>query len=280
MRIIDTKEVIPIIKNLCKKACYALDEDFIEVLKASFEKEESPLGKEILESLIENAIYAKKEQVACCQDTGITIVHMEIGQEVTWEGIPLIDAINEGVRQGYVEGYLRKSVVQDPILRKNTGDNTPAVVRTEIVAGDQVKVTIMPKGAGSENMSRLKMLTPADGIKGIKEFVIETIELAGGKACPPYIVGIGIGGTMDLAAWLAKKSLERPIGDRNKAEHLAALEIELRDIINDLGLGPLGLGGRVTALDVHIEAYACHIASLPIAVNLQCHANRHAVVTI
>ncbi|SET75101.1 fumarate hydratase subunit alpha [Natronincola peptidivorans] len=280
MRIINTDEIVSIIKELCKKACYELDSDFIETLKTSLKEEESKLGKEILDALIENAEYAKEKQVACCQDTGVTVVHMEIGQEVAWEGRPLKEAINEGVRQGYKEGYLRKSVVKDPIIRENTGDNTPAIIKTEIVPGNQVKITVMPKGAGSENMSRLQMLTPADGIEGIKKFVLETIELAGGKACPPLIVGVGIGGTMDYAAWLAKKALQRPVGDESPQEHLKALEKDLKVAINDLGIGPLGLGGLVTALDVHIEAYPCHIASLPVAVNIQCHASRHAAITI
>ena len=280
MRKIRTEELIPIIKELCKKACYELDNELVDKLKETFEEEESELGKEVLDELIQNAEYAKENQVACCQDTGITVVHMEIGQEVFWEGMYLNDAINEGVRQGYEEGYLRKSVVGDPLIRENTGDNTPAVIRTDIVKGDKVKIVVMPKGAGSENMSRLKMLTPADGSEGVKNFVLETIRLAGGKACPPLIVGIGIGGTMDHATWISKKALQRPLGEANKAEHLEKLELELLEEINKTGIGPLGLGGTVTALDVNIEAFPCHIASLPVAVNLQCNSSRHAVVTI
>lgn len=280
MRIINTKEIVPIIKDLVKKACYELDDNVIKSLKKAYEKEESPLGKEILNTLIENALIAKKEQIACCQDTGVTVVHMEIGQEVAWEGECLSKQVNEGVRQGYVEGYLRKSVVKDPITRINTRDNTPAVLHTEIIPGDKVFITVLPKGAGSENMSRLAMLTPADGVEGIKRFVIETVECAGGKACPPLVVGVGIGGTMDKAAWLSKKALVRPIGDKNEQVHLAKLEKQLTKDINDLGIGPLGLGGRITALDVHIETYPCHIASLPVAVNLQCHASRHATFVL
>jgi len=280
VRIINTSEVVPVIKELVKKACYELDENFIESLQDAFKKEESPLGKEIINTLLQNAEFAKNESVPCCQDTGVTIIHMEIGQEVSWEGNLLFDEVNEGVRQGYIEGYLRKSIVSDPILRVNTNDNTPAVLHTEIVSGHEVKITVMPKGAGSENMSRLTMLTPAHGVEGIKQFVIETVELAGGKACPPLVVGVGIGGTMDKTAWLAKKALKRPIGDRNNEKHLADLELELKESINNLGIGPLGVGGRMTALDVHIETYPCHIASLPVAVNLQCHSNRHAVAII
>jgi fumarate hydratase subunit alpha len=277
---INTSEVVPVIKKLVQEACYGLDENVIESLQDALKKEESPLGQEIINTLLENAEFAKQEQVPCCQDTGVTIVHMEIGQEVAWEGNPLFDEVNEGVRQGYVEGYLRKSVVSDPILRVNTNDNTPAVLHTEIVPGSSVTITVMPKGAGSENMSRLAMLTPAQGVDGIKEFVIETVKLAGGKACPPLVVGVGIGGTMDKTAWLAKKALKRSVGDRNKEKHIADLELELLESINDLGIGPLGVGGRMTALDVHIETYPCHIASLPIAVNLQCHSNRHAMAIL
>ena len=280
MRVSNTEEVVPVVKDLVKRACFELDGGFIGSLKDACENEESPLGKEILDTIIKNANFAKNEGVATCQDTGVTVVYLEIGQEVSWEGKGLIDMINEGVRQGYREGYLRNSVVSDPILRENTNDNTPAVIRTEIVPGDKVSITVMPKGAGSENMSRVAMLTPADGVEGVKRFVLETVELAGGKACPPLIVGIGLGGTMDMAPWLAKKALLRSVGYENSKEHLSILEKELLKDINDLGIGPLGVGGRVTALDVHIETYPCHIASLPIAVNLQCHANRHAHATL
>ena len=276
MRIINTSEVIQIIKRLAMKACYELDDNVMDSFRKAYNEEKSPLGKEIISTLIENANLAKKEQIACCQDTGVTVVYLYIGQEVCWEGQPLFDAVNEGVRQGYKDGYLRKSVLSDPILRENSNDNTPAVLYTEIVPGDKVTIKVLPKGAGSENMSRLQMLIPADGVEGIKRFVLETIELAGGKACPPLIVGVGIGGTMDKAAMLAKESLQRPIGDKNKADHLATLEEELLIEINNTGIGPLGIGGLVTALDVHVETYPCHIASLPVAVNIQCHASRHA----
>jgi fumarate hydratase subunit alpha len=280
VRVINTKDIIVVIKELVKKSCYELDDNLIGSLKNALDIEESDLGREIIETLLENADYARKEQIPCCQDTGVAVVHMEIGQRICWEGQPLQDAVNEGVRQGYIEGFLRKSVVRDPIIRENTNDNTPAVLHCDIVPGDKVKITIMPKGAGSENMGRLAMLTPADGVVGIKKFVIETVRLAGGKACPPLIVGVGIGGTMDQAAWIAKKALQRPIGHNNKEEHLYRLEQELKKEINDLGIGPLGVGGRVTALDVHVETYPTHIACLPVAVNLQCHADRHAAAEI
>lgn len=279
-RIIDTKEIINIIADLCKKACYELNDEFVSALKEAIKKEESPYGKDTLELLIKNADYAKKEQIACCHDTGTAVVIMEIGQEVSWKGISLIEAVNAGVRKGYEEGYLRKSIVKDPLDRINTGDNTPCVFHPEIVEGDKVKITVMPKGGGSENMGAFINLVPADGEEGVKNFIMKTIEEAGGKTCHPIIVGVGIGGTMDKCAWLAKKSLLRPIGERNKIAHYAKMEEELLEKINNLGIGPLGMGGRVTALDVHIEAYPCHITSLPVAINLQCHASRYATVTI
>lgn len=279
-RIINTNEIIDVIADLCKKACYELSEEFINSLREAYEKEESPYGKDTLKLLIDNAEYAKKEQIACCHDTGTAVVIMEIGQEISWEGMPLVDAVNAGVRKGYEEGYLRKSMVRDPLDRVNTGDNTPCVFHPEIVEGDKVTITVMPKGGGSENMGAFINLVPAVGEEGVKDFIMKTIEYAGGKTCPPIIVGIGIGGTMDKCAWLAKKSLLRPIGDRNKVPHYARMEEELLEKINKLGIGPLGMGGRMTALDVHIEAYPCHITSLPVAINLQCHASRYATTTI
>jgi fumarate hydratase subunit alpha len=233
-----------------------------------------------LDLLIKNAEYAKKEQIACCHDTGTCVVIMEIGQEVSWEGPSLIDQINEGVRKGYKEGYLRNSIVRDPLDRVNTNDNTPAVIHTEIVEGDQVSITVMPKGGGSENMGSFTTLVPSEGIEGVKKFVLETIMQAGGKTCPPIIVGVGVGGTMDKAAWIAKKALLRPIGERNSKPLYATLEEELLEAINDTGIGTLGMGGTVTALDVHIDYYPCHITALPVAVNLQCHASRHASAVI
>lgn len=276
MRVINTKDLIPVVNQLVIKACTDLDDNLMNALKQSMVLEESELGKEVMETLIENANLAREKQVASCQDTGIAVVYLDIGQEVSWEGPSLMDMINEGVRQGYAKGYLRNSVVGDPIIRENTKDNTPAVIHTKIVEGREVEITVMPKGAGSENMGRASVLKPADGVEGIINYVIETVENAGGKACPPLIVGVGLGGTMEKSTLLAKEALKRPIGNRSQLTHIAALEEELLKKINDLGIGPIGIGGRVTALDVHIETFPCHIASLPIAVNLQCHANRHA----
>jgi fumarate hydratase subunit alpha len=252
----------------------------MDALRDAYQKEESPYGKDTLQLLIENAEYAKKEQIACCQDTGTCVVVMEIGQEVSWTGGPLLDAVNEGVRKGYDEGYLRKSMVRDPLNRVNTGDNTPAVFHSEIVPGDKVTVTVMPKGGGSENMGAFSTLLPAEGEAGVKNFVLKAVESAGGKACPPVIVGVGVGGTMDKCAWIAKKALLRPVGDRNPDSYYAKLELELLEKINNLGIGPLGMGGRITALDVHIEYYPCHITALPVAVNLQCHASRRAAAVL
>lgn len=280
-RIINTEKVVPVIRDLIIDACINLNDNTVQAIKSCLAKEESPLGRQVLEELIANAAYAKEEHIACCHDTGVGVVYMEIGQEVSWTGKPLIDQVNEGVRQGYSEGYLRKSIVYDPVFnRVNTNDNTPAVVHTEIVCGDKVHIAVLPKGGGSENMSRYKMLTPADGLEGVIEFIMETVEQAGGKPCPPYIVGIGIGGTMDQAAWLSKKSLFRPIGERHKEKKYADFELELLDKVNKTGIGPLGTGGRMTAMDVHIETQGCHITSLPVAVNIQCHAARRSQATI
>jgi fumarate hydratase subunit alpha len=279
-RKLNTEVVVPVIRDLVMKACYELDDNFMDALRAAYEKEESPYGKDTLDLLIRNAEFAKKEQVACCHDTGTCVVIMEIGQEVTWEGLPLFDQVNEGVRQGYDQGYLRKSMVKDPLDRINTGDNTPAVLHTEIVPGDKVSITVMPKGGGSENMGAFTTLVPAEGIEGVKKYVLEAIKYAGGKTCPPIIVGVGVGGTMDWCTWMAKKALLRPIGERNPNPIYAKLEEELLEEINNSGIGPLGMGGRVTALDVHIDYYPCHITALPVAVNLQCHASRHAKAEI
>jgi len=279
-RIINTEELIPVIAGLSMKACYELDESFLNALKEAVKREESPYGRDCLELLIANAEYAKTEQIACCHDTGTCVVILEIGQEVSWEGMPLVDAVNEGVRQGYKEGYLRMSLVKDPLNRVNTGDNTPAVLHTEIVSGDKVTVTIMPKGGGAENMGAFSTLVPAEGEEGVKDFVLKTLEDAGGKTCPPVIVGVGIGGTMDKCTWIAKKALLRPIGSHNPHPYYAAMEDELLIKINNLGIGPLGMGGRITALAVHIEYFPCHITALPVAVNLQCHASRHARAVI
>lgn len=275
-RIIRTDELIPVIAELCKEACYNLSDNVTTALKTAFDQEESPYGKDTLELLLKNAALAKEKQMPVCHDTGMAVVMMEIGQEVSWEGQPLQEAINAGVRQGYEEGYLRKSVLDDPLHRVNTGDNTPAVIHTDIVPGNQVKITVMPKGGGSENMGTFKNLVPADGIDGVKEFIIESVLNAGGKACPPIVVGVGIGGTMDKTTLIAKQALTRPIGSQNPNPIYAKLEEELLETINKSGIGPLGMGGRSTALAVHVEYYPCHITSLPVAVNLQCHSVRQA----
>lgn len=279
-RILNTEVLIPEIKQLSMQACFELNDNVIDAFRAALAKEESPYSRETLQLLIENAEFAKLEQVACCHDTGSAVVFLEIGQEVAWEGMSLKEAVDEGIRRGYDEGYLRKSMVADPLDRVNTGDNTPAILHTEIVNGDKVTITVMPKGGGSENMGAFSTLMPGDGIAGVKRFVLETIQSAGGKTCPPIIVGVGIGGTMDYCAWIAKKALLRPIGKRHEKPLYAQLEEELLDEINQTGIGTLGMGGTVTALDVHIEYYPCHITALPVAVNLQCHASRHASKTI
>ena len=279
-RVLDTTDVVPVIAELVKKACYELDDNFMNALRSAHDKEESPYGRDTLRLLIDNGEYARKEQIACCHDTGTCVVIMEIGQEVSWTGIPLFDSVNEGARKGYADGYLRMSMVKDPLNRVNTGDNTPAVFHCEIVPGDKVHITVMPKGGGSENMGAFSTLVPAEGENGVKDFILKTLEQAGGKACPPLIVGVGIGGTMDWCSWIAKKSLLRPIGERNPDPYYAGIELELLEKINNLGIGPLGMGGRMTALDVHIEYYPCHITALPVAVNLQCHSSRHASALI
>lgn len=279
-RAINTKEVVPVISQLVKKACYELGDNLLEAFREALKKEESTYSRDTLELLIKNAEFAKEEQIACCHDTGTCVVIMEIGQEVTWEGEALIDQINEGVRRGYEEGYLRKSIVRDPLDRVNTNDNTPAVIHTEIVEGDKVTITVMPKGGGSENMGAFTNLVPADGVEGVKNFILETVRFAGGKTCPPIIVGVGVGGTMDQCAWMAKKALLRPIGQSNPNPDYAMLEKELLEEINNMGIGTLGMGGTVTALDVHIDYFPCHITALPVAVNLQCHASRHATAQL
>lgn len=279
-RTMNTSEIVPVIAELVKKSCYELNDNFMGALRSACQKEKSPYGKDTLDLLVRNAEYAKREQIACCHDTGACVVVMEIGQEISWIGEPLSDAVNAGVRKGYDEGYLRKSMVRDPLDRVNTGDNTPAIFHPEIVPGDRVHITVMPKGGGSENMGAFTVLVPAEGEEGVKDFVMKTVEYAGGKTCPPIIVGVGVGGTMDWCAWMAKKALLRPIGQRNPVPHYARMEEELLERINNLGIGPLGMGGTVTALDVHIDYYPTHITSLPVAVNLQCHASRYASAEI
>ena len=273
MRHISTSEITSKVKELCIRAACELGSDVVLALEGFRGKEESPLGKEVLDQIIENAQIALKEDAPMCQDTGIAVFFVEIGRNATIDG-SLEDAINEGVRQGYAEGYLRKSVCH-PLTRKNTEDNTPAIIHTNIVDRDKVKITIAPKGAGSENMSRLAMLKPSQGLPAIKDFVINTVKDAGGNPCPPIIVGIGIGGNFEKSAILAKESLLREVGSDNPDKELDALEKELLEKVNNLGIGPMGFGGRTTALAVHIKTAPCHIASLPVAVNVQCHAARH-----
>lgn len=274
MRELHIEKIIETIEQLCIDACCDLGDDVKQAIEAAYERETSPFGKNILKQLLENADLAKQERMPMCQDTGMAVVFLEIGQDLHITGGDLNKAVNEGVRRGYEKGYLRKSVL-NPIDRINTKDNTPAVIHTEIVPGDRLKIIIAPKGFGSENMSRLRMLKPADGIDGIKAFVLETVLKAGGNPCPPIILGIGIGGTMEKAAYLAKKALLRQVGTHHPDPKIARLEEELLDLVNETGIGPQGLGGKTTALAVHIDTYPTHIAGLPVAVNVQCHAARH-----
>ncbi|MCG0277801.1 MAG: fumarate hydratase [Thermanaeromonas sp.] len=276
MKEIHVSQIANTVERLCIEACTILSEDWWQAMDKAIAQEESPLGREILELLKENARLAASTSEAICQDTGIAVVFLEIGQDVRITGGSLYEAINEGVCRGYTRGYLRKSVVKDPLIRQNTGDNTPAIIHTEIVPGSNLKITVAPKGIGSENTSGLKMLKPADGKEGIIRYVLEVVEQAGPNPCPPIIVGIGLGGNFEKAALLAKKALLRPLGQRHLAPHIAELEEELLQKINATGIGPQGLGGRITALDVHIETYPTHIGGLPVAVNIQCHAARHA----
>lgn len=280
IRTIDTDLVIRTIKEMCIEANYSLSEDMRQCLQEARQSEQSELGTKILDQLADNLEIAEAEMIPICQDTGMAIVFMEIGQDVHFEGSPIEDAVNEGVRRGYTEGYLRKSVVSDPILRENTKDNTPAIIHYSIIPGDQVKITFAPKGFGSENMSRIFMLKPSDGIEGIKQAVLSAVSDAGPNACPPMAVGVGIGGDFEKAAILAKRALTRDAGEHSPIPHICRLELELLEKINRLGIGPGGLGGNVTALSVGILTYPTHIAGLPVAVNICCHANRHVVRTI
>jgi fumarate hydratase subunit alpha len=280
MREIDVCKLVEAVRGLCIKSnCYA-SEDLIRATEKSIREEESPAGKSALEKIRENQIIAETEELAMCQDTGYAVIFVEIGQKILFINGNFEDAINEGVRQGYREGYLRKSVVRDPLRRENTGDNTPAVIHTRIVPGDKVKVTVAPKGGGSENMSTVKMFAPAAGRKGIVDFVVDWIAKSGANPCPPTVVGVGIGGTFEKVAYLAKKSLLRPIGEANPDPFYAEMEEEILEKINELGIGPGGFGGRITSLAVHIETHPCHIASLPLAVNLNCHVSRHESLEI
>ena len=276
MRNIDSSEITKNIKEMCIEANHFLAPDMERVFKKAKENEESKLGCQILEQLDENLKIAAEDMIPICQDTGMAVVFIEIGQDVHIEGENLEDAINEGVRQGYVDGYLRKSVVSDPIIRENTKDNTPAVIHYSIVPGENIKITVAPKGFGSENMSKVFMLKPADGIEGVKQAVIRAVKDAGPNACPPMVVGVGIGGTFEKCAILAKKALTRNLEEKSDIEYVRNLESEMLEKINKLGIGPGGLGGTQTALAVNIETYPTHIAGLPVAVNICCHVNRHA----
>ncbi|OKZ63782.1 MAG: fumarate hydratase [Clostridium sp. 42_12] len=275
MRTITTDTIIQNIKEMCIEANYSLTSDVKDKLYQAAEEENSPLGRQILSQLKENLQIAKDDEIPICQDTGMAVVFLRIGQDVHIEGQNLEDAVNEGIRQGYIEGYLRKSVVSDPILRENTKDNTPGVIHYEIVAGENIEITVAPKGFGSENMSRVCMLKPADGIEGVKNAVIETVKIAGPNACPPVVVGVGVGGTFEKCAILAKKALTRDLNTHNKISYVADLEKELLEKINELEIGPGGLGGKMTALGVNVEVYPTHIAGLPVAINMCCHVNRH-----
>lgn len=279
MREVAAAEITRAVKDLFIDANINLGEDVLTALHRALETEESPQGKEILNELIENAGIAKDEGIAICQDTGLAVVFIELGQDCHVAGGDLSEAINEGVRQGYQEGYLRKSACH-PFTRANTGDNTPAIIHLEIVPGDQIKIIAAPKGGGSENMSRVMMLTPSVGMEGVKDFIVQRVRESGANPCPPVIVGAGIGGTFEQAALIAKKALLRPIGSTNPDPELAAMEADLLTRINNLGIGPQGYGGRTTALAVHVNMIPCHIASLSLAVNIQCHAQRHKETVI
>lgn len=280
MREITSEEVTQAVENLCISSNCTLNEDVWKALREKLKNEESLVGKEVLEEILENDRMAEEEKLPLCQDTGFTTIFVEMGQEIRVTGGDFYEAINKGVGNGYRKGYLRKSVVKDPLRRKNTGDNTPAWVHIDIVPGNKLKISVMPKGAGSENMSTVKMLSPTEGVQGVKKFVLDWVKERGTNACPPLVVGVGIGGTFEGVAKLAKKALLRPIGSKNPEPFYAEMEEELLKEINNLGLGPQGLGGSSTALAVHIKTYPCHIASLPLAINLQCHAVRHATIIL
>lgn len=280
IREIDVSFIKKSVSDLCIRANCSLGEDVIKKLHEVMLNEKTPVGREILEQLIQNAEIAQNEEIPMCQDTGFAIVFLEIGQEVHLVGGDLGNAVNEGVSEGYTKGFLRKSMVGDPLNRVNTGNNTPAIIHFDIVPGDKIRIIVAPKGGGSENMSALKMLKPAEGEEGVKSFIIDTVKKAGPNPCPPIVVGVGIGGSMEKAAFLAKHALTRNLGEKSADQDTARLEQELLDSINKLGIGPQGLGGLNTALAVHIEKYPTHIASLPVAVNIGCHAYRHKTVVI
>ncbi|HLA36836.1 MAG TPA: fumarate hydratase [Candidatus Brocadiales bacterium] len=274
MRRIEADTITQAVERLCMEANYFLGQDVIDALERSLKGEESPTGQQILRDILENARIGREELSPICQDTGFTIAFVELGQEVEVVGDSLDEAITKGVAQGYTKGYLRASIVQDPLRRMNTKDNTPPVIHVEVVPGDRLRLTVMCKGSGCENMSRFAMLTPAQGRKGVVNFVVETVLKGGGRPCPPLIVGVGLGGTFDQAAYIAKRSLLRPVGSHHAEAHIKELEEELLEEVNATGVGPQGWGGRTTALAVHVETYPCHIASLPVAVNIECHSHR------
>lgn len=275
MRTIEVSEITRVVKDMCVQANVNLAPDVTKALEWYEEKEKSPIGKQILKDLITNVHVASEKQMPICQDTGMAVLFVEYGQDIHFVGGFIEEALNEGVRQGYREGYLRKSVVADPLRRVNTKDNTPAIIHYQITEGDQMKITFAPKGFGSENMSRSKMLTPSDGRQGVVDFVLETVDLAGPNPCPPIVVGVGIGGTLEKAALIAKKATAREVGIYNPDPYYEALEKELLELVNGLGIGPQGLGGSTTAIGVHVEAFPTHIAGLPVVVNINCHASRH-----
>lgn len=275
MRTINTDEIIQTVKEMCIEANLKLSEDMEQAVRNAAEEEDSVLGRQILSQLCENLDIAVEDQIPICQDTGMAVFFINVGQDVHVEGMNLTDAVNEGVRQGYTEGYLRKSVVRDPLIRENTKDNTPAIIHYDIVPGENIEITIAPKGFGSENMSRVFMLKPADGEEGVKAAVLQAVKDAGPNACPPMFVGVGLGGDFEMAAKLAKKALTRKAGEHSPYEHIARIENEILDAVNHTGIGPGGLGGKTTALAVNIETYATHIAGMPLAVNMCCHVNRH-----
>lgn len=277
MRIIQTEEITKQIREMCIEANYFLSSDMEQAMREAAAAEGSEIGKYVLGKLCENMKIAGEDMIPICQDTGMAVIFMEIGQDVHFAGGYLEDAVNEGVRQGYEEGYLRKSVVDDPFIRKNTKDNTPAVIHSRIVPGDQVRITVAPKGFGSENMSRVFMLKPADGAEGVKQAVLTAVREAGPNACPPMVIGVGVGGTFEKCAILAKQALTRPVQELSVVPHVKEMELELLERINQTGIGPGGLGGTATALAVHINTYPTHIAGLPVAVNICCHVNRHVV---
>ena len=277
IRTINTEEITAVVKEMCIEANHFLSKDMDAAMKNALENEKSELGKKILNQLQDNLKIAGKEMIPICQDTGMAVFFVEIGQDVHFKGEWIENAINEGVRQGYTDGYLRKSVVKDPILRENTKDNTPAVIHYSVVPGNQVTITFVPKGFGSENMSRVFMLKPADGIEGVKNAILTAVKDAGPNACPPMVIGVGVGGTFEKCALLAKKALTRPVGEHSNVEYVADMEKEMLQKINKLGIGPGGLGGTTTALAVNINTYPTHIAGLPVAINICCHVNRHIV---